>query len=383
MVKRRTEASASKGEVRPLAPRGRVLPQLQSAILAGAFPAGQMLPGERELMRRYGVTRNTIRRALGKLSASGHLTCLPRIGYRVAAAFREGQPLKAQAIGLIWHSVADPSGDRALLATLEQEIADAGHTLMLGSSRYEAEREDQVIRRLTATGMNGLIVAPARCGTRSTELERWIDEGRPVVLHGHPGRWLLPDALVERCDWVDVDNSDGARQIVEMLAGLGHRKLAFVCWEALAGSERFAAFKKWVAAFGLTTHPAWHIDGNEGSPERRLEIVRAWHASGHMPTAVVCSHEWPARWLLQTLPELGLRCPRDLSVTAFGEYEQQEGVALTMVNTRTNRQTQEMMRLLVKQFAGVRESPEQVLVPVSLAMGDSTGPVKRCSKEVT
>jgi hypothetical protein len=95
----------------------------------------------------------------------------------------------------------------------------------------------------------------------SFELERWIDEGRPVVLHGHAGRWLRPDDLVKRCDQIDVDNSDGVRQTV----------------------------------------------------------------------------------------------------------------------TRTSRQTEETMRLLAKQFAGVRESPEQVRVPVSLALGDSTWPVQQFS----
>ncbi len=47
--------------------------RLIQAILDGTFPAGQTLPGERDLSRQLGVTRPTLREALQRLARDGWL----------------------------------------------------------------------------------------------------------------------------------------------------------------------------------------------------------------------------------------------------------------------------------------------------------------------
>lgn len=54
-----------------LKPSAQAEYDLVSAILDGRFPAGTKLPGERELATQFGVTRPTLREALGRLHRDG------------------------------------------------------------------------------------------------------------------------------------------------------------------------------------------------------------------------------------------------------------------------------------------------------------------------
>jgi DNA-binding FadR family transcriptional regulator len=49
----------------------QVADQLERAILSGEFTAGDLLPSERELSGRLGVSRGVVREALGRLGSLG------------------------------------------------------------------------------------------------------------------------------------------------------------------------------------------------------------------------------------------------------------------------------------------------------------------------
>jgi DNA-binding GntR family transcriptional regulator len=53
---------------------------LREQIRRGAVPHGERLPGERAMMERYGVQRNTVRQALTLLQREGWLSVRPRSG---------------------------------------------------------------------------------------------------------------------------------------------------------------------------------------------------------------------------------------------------------------------------------------------------------------
>jgi GntR family negative regulator for fad regulon and positive regulator of fabA len=58
----------------PARPRAHAESVLLAAILDGTFPPGTTLPGERTLAAQLGVTRPTLREALGRLARDGWLT---------------------------------------------------------------------------------------------------------------------------------------------------------------------------------------------------------------------------------------------------------------------------------------------------------------------
>jgi GntR family transcriptional regulator len=60
---------SQRGEEEPL--YGRISGRLLAQIHAGKFGAGEQLPSEAQLMRQFGVSRNTVRAAVQQLVDSG------------------------------------------------------------------------------------------------------------------------------------------------------------------------------------------------------------------------------------------------------------------------------------------------------------------------
>lgn len=74
-------------DINPSRPRYlRVAQHLQQAIRQGDFPVGTLLPTETQLATRYGVSRQTVRQAIGQLRERGMLSARRRVGTRVDAA---------------------------------------------------------------------------------------------------------------------------------------------------------------------------------------------------------------------------------------------------------------------------------------------------------
>jgi DNA-binding FadR family transcriptional regulator len=62
---------------------GMVTQAIGIDILAGRFPSGEVLPGEDELLHRFGVSRTALREALKTLAAKGMIVPKARVGTRV------------------------------------------------------------------------------------------------------------------------------------------------------------------------------------------------------------------------------------------------------------------------------------------------------------
>jgi GntR family transcriptional repressor for pyruvate dehydrogenase complex len=58
----------------------RIEAKIEELIVAGEFPVGTLLPGERALLRRFSVSRTVIREAIGRLASRGLLRVYPSKG---------------------------------------------------------------------------------------------------------------------------------------------------------------------------------------------------------------------------------------------------------------------------------------------------------------
>jgi len=75
-----TQATNSKFRARVVTrPRDQVEEQIREAILAGHFGQGDKLPPETELAQQFGVSRPTVREALGALVSAGLIRKIPGV----------------------------------------------------------------------------------------------------------------------------------------------------------------------------------------------------------------------------------------------------------------------------------------------------------------
>jgi GntR family transcriptional regulator, transcriptional repressor for pyruvate dehydrogenase complex len=158
----------------------QIADRLATAIALGEFVPGQRLPAERELAVLLGVSRTTVREALGRLAASGYLEI--RRGRSGGAVVREDwRPDSADVVSrtlvanwdrfealldfraliepLIARTAAeraDPS-DRAAIAAALQHYREAG------SDREASRAADEALHLAVARGShNGYLAAISR-----------------------------------------------------------------------------------------------------------------------------------------------------------------------------------------------------------------------------
>ncbi|MTH76985.1 FadR/GntR family transcriptional regulator [Paracoccus aestuariivivens] len=67
----------------PRSSHARVVDELGRAIVSGEFPENSTLPGDQQLLERFGVSRSVLREAMKTLAAKGLVRAKSRVGTRV------------------------------------------------------------------------------------------------------------------------------------------------------------------------------------------------------------------------------------------------------------------------------------------------------------
>ncbi|AZM51906.1 FadR family transcriptional regulator [Streptomyces sp. WAC 01529] len=139
--------------VRPMRAYQRVAEQIEERILSGELPPGARLPGERELVRRFGVGRSTVREALRVLQSTGLIRSRP------------GDPLGAEVLGVSTGNLSQALGrlTRSGLSSLG-ELVQFRMVLDAESNRLAARlhTEDDLVRmRERIARMEELSASPA------------------------------------------------------------------------------------------------------------------------------------------------------------------------------------------------------------------------------
>jgi len=270
-----------------------------------------------EVARKAGVSPATVSRAFNQpdLLRPDTLARIEAVarhdGFRPNRVGRSLRAGSTRTIGLLLPTLTNPVFADCFEGA-EQHARQAGYSVMMATTGYAPAVESQVVRELIDHQVDGLILTvgtPARNAT----LAALRDTGMPHVLvynesGAHP--------------FVSVDNRAAAREMVGVLAGLGHRRVAIVTGP-LAASDRArrrlegareAARKHGLQALAHLAMPA-HTAAS-------ADHLRQALAGPDAPTALFCSNDLLATSVIAHLVALGLCVPQDVSVCGF------DGVAI-------------------------------------------------------
>ena len=126
---------------------------------------------------------------------------------------------RTQSLGLAISGLANPYFTD-LIAAVEAEAGRAGHTLLLGDTREDAEQELRMVQALVERRVDGLLLAPS-AGAAEHALPYLAAQDVPVVLLDR-----LADA--GGFDQVGSENEEPTAQLVEHLAARGHRRIGML-----------------------------------------------------------------------------------------------------------------------------------------------------------
>lgn len=270
----------------------------------------------RDVARRAGVSIATVSRAVNHIA-----TVDPELAKRVWKAVEEvGYVPNPQArtlvsgrsgiLGLIVSEITNPFFPE-LVQEFDNLAVAQGYEVMIGSTNYDPERTETVIRRMLQRSVDG--VAVMTFGIEEDLVQKLVENEFPLV---------FVDAAPERPNirMLKVNYQEGIREAVQHLAALGHRTIAFISGPLRLRSAvaRRDAFLKSMAELGLSV-PEGHVVEGSHTLEGGMAAIEKLVAHDQLPTAIVCSNDMTAIGVLHGLYRTTLKVPDDISVVGFDD----------------------------------------------------------------
>ncbi len=305
------------------------------------------------------VTEKTRERVFAAVRALGYA---PHFGARALAAKR------TNTFGAIIPTMENAIFARGLQA-FQEELEHHGITLLVASSSYSPELEEQQIRSLVARGADALLLIGH---DRTPQSYALLETQRtPYVV-----AWVY-DEHQPRLS-IGFDNRKAMQALTDRVLDLGHRSLAMITAER-GGNDRarhrYEGVLAAMSARGLDPQGLRVVE-TPYSISNGAEALGALMQSGPKPTAVLCGNDVLAAGALLGARRLGLDVPKDISITGFDDIEIAEIVtpALTTVHVPHRNMGKGAARLLVALRGGEDPGPS-VELEATIKLRESLGAV--------
>ncbi len=296
---------------------------------------------------------------------------IAEVGYHPDAIARSLKKRATQTLGLIISDITNPFFT-ALVRGIEDAAQVRGHAVILCNTDEGLEKERAYLALLRSRRVDGLIMTPA--GTVEDYRRFFVEVNTPIVFVDRKIPTVPADAVV-------VDNVSGARQAVEHLLRLGHRRIGAITGlpQISTTHERIEGYRQALEAAGLPIDPTLLKDGHsrlEGGYRAAKELL----GLPGRPTAIFATNNLMAIGLMRAVAEQGLRCPEDLSVVCFDDFEWASVFQprLTTVAQPTYEMGATAVELLFGRLEGtLTGDPREVVLSPTLVVRDSCAAPRR------
>ncbi|MEN0021967.1 MAG: substrate-binding domain-containing protein [Microbacterium sp.] len=343
--------------------------KVRRAIVDGVWAVGGRIPPEPVLAGKYGVSINTVRRAVGNLVDDGILERRQGSGTYVL-----GIPLlpggEARLVGMLVPSTA--YFYPRIIQGAERTLSASNVSMLLTSSEYSVSSERDQIARLVDSGVEGLILVPNL--HLIDHAQRYVDGLRelpvPFVLAERKPPEPAPDDSVS---YVVTDHAAGAYTALRHLHELGHRRIGFLGRERTGTSDPIAAgFEAALVRLGLKRIGDAVVRRPQWGAEEITDYLDRCRAS--RITAVFCHGDEDAARLVSDAKREGLTVPGDLAVIAYDDEVAHLGdTPLTSVAPPKAEVGSESARLLLQHLSEPTFPPQRTSLLPRLIVRASSG----------
>lgn len=274
-------------------------------IDTGVVPSGSFFPTERELTEAFGVSRTTVRRALGLLVEGGHAESVPNRG----VVARRGRQSQSRTIAFIDSSTVVLG---RLFSQMSAQLLEMGYSLLhIDSTTFGV-----------AEGMEYAIDKGA-CAAFV-----WSYEGFPDPVKTVDVAQRIPvvalDHTIWRCptDLITLDNHQMAFELVTHLAKTGRKRIGVTgMFDMLdVTQERFNGYMHGCFANGLQPYTKdFLFTLTSGMPNVDLRALDARLDEADRPDALLVLQDQFAPEVAESVLRAGLRVPEDMAIATIGD----------------------------------------------------------------
>ena len=326
-----------------------------------------------DIAHAAGVSKSTVSLVLQGSSLVNEATrarvnaVIRELGYvynRGAANLRQA---KSKILGIVVNDLTN--GFFAELAVgVDMVVQSAGYVQFLSNTSENIGRQREVVASMREHGISGLIISPAR-GTEATDFKPLVNAGIPVVIVVRN----IPGAKVSS---LVSDNHAGAFAAVEHLAGLGHRRIAFLGGFANTAvfSERLGGYRDALDTLGIALDEDLVI-GTAPSRAGGAEAVGRAMMLSNKPTAAVCFNDAAAFGVCDGLRARRMEPGADFAIVGFDDVIEAETAvpALTTISVDPQGMGRRAAQLLLRQINSGKVEAEAIVSAVRLVVRQSCG----------
>ena len=301
-------------------------------------------------------TEERVRRAMKELE------------YHPNAAAQSLRTRSTHVVGLVISDISNP-----FFATLVRGAEDCarknGYSILICNTSEKMEDELVYLQLLSRRRIDGMLLAST--GKNDEMISRLIDRGMHIVFIDRKLNGIVAPSVLS-------ENEEGAYHATSHLISLGHTRIGIVVGlpavsttvERLRGHERALSEAGLPFDKGLVTYGGSQIDGAERACNELFSLSNA-------PTAVFAGNNLMTIGVMKQLRTLGIRCPQDVSVVGFDDFEWASCFepTLTMVAQDPYRIGFTAMEQLFKVLSGKRFRRITTRIPTHLIVrGSSSSP---------
>lgn len=348
----------------------RLKEYIKKVIKTGRVKPGEKFFSENKLADKFGISRHTVRQAIGDLVSEGWLyrvqgkgTFVDRIPNEKAEA--------AKTVGVVTTYLNDYIFP-AIIRGIDEVLSESGYNIMLGCTYNQHEKERLCLESLISQNISGLIVEPTKSALPNPNLSLYkqlSSKGIPLLFIHGCYRDLDFSFIVE-------DDEQAGYMATKHLIELGHNKIGGIFKvDDIQGHYRFKGYQK-----------AHEESGVEFVDSRVLwfytdEVDDKFRAGGsknlvqllHECSGIVCYNEQLAVKVMDVIRENHMSIPKDISLVSFDDSQLAvvSEVKLTTVAHPKEKLGKEAGRAIIGLITGKKEHCELKMQPELIVRGST------------
>lgn len=297
----------------------KVKESLKNSIESGKYASGDKLPTETELMKKYGVSRYTIRRAAGELEAEHYIYRIQGGGMYIDNwRQKQRKAVNTKMIGVIITHLADYIFPR-IISGIDRVLAENGYSLILSNTHNDLRQEKNAIKRMLASQVDGLIIEPSQSALPNRDLHVYQD----IVAANIPTLFINAHFASLNFPYLEVNDEQVEEEMVNHLISLGHHRILGIFQvDDRQGTHRLQgflnAYLQHPAISYLSTNIMYHAS-QDMTPVFN-KVAALLQNNKERPTAIVCYNDELALQIMNIIRSLDLKIPQDISLTGFDDY---------------------------------------------------------------
>lgn len=290
---------------------------LRSQILEVKIKPGDKLPSENKLSSQYGVSRQTVRKALELLQNEGYIYAEHGRGTFCSELMRHRR--KSKNIAVITTYLSDYIFPRVIQG-IDWVLTENGYSILLKNTKNSRGMEAKCLEELLQKDIDGLIIEPSKSQImcRHKNLYDMLDFYQIPYVFIQSSYAQLKDK-----PFIVMDDCRGGYLVTEHLIAQGRKNIiGMFKADDTQGQQRHKGYVQALQAAGIPYDPdkvVWfYTEDRKSHPYEKMKqlIDEREHL---LFDGVVCYNDQIALQVLRAMEEKGVDCPGEIAVTGYDD----------------------------------------------------------------